>query len=164
MAFVTFDNLEEVIDATLKEWLPAFNYNPFKQVVFMKFMAAKLVAYSESLTESNSEDENLPLLATSSELFLEYLEDAFSTPKENEMFAEAADAFDVIINKFISEMSDCAEVDLVFIGALLNVISQQHLSNWSDYCEKRTDGFNALKTAKKTASLVALVTHHITQV
>lgn len=164
MAFVTFDNLEEVIDATLEEWLPAFNYNPFKQVVFMKFMAAKLVAYSEALAESNPEDENLPLLASASNLFFGNLEDTYDTPKENEMFAEAAEAFDAIINEFISEMSNCAEVDLVFIGALLNVISQQHLSNWSDYCEKRTDGFNALKTAKKTSSLVALVTHHITQV
>jgi hypothetical protein len=164
MAFVTFDNLEEVINATLEEWLPAFNYNPFKQVVFMKFMAAKLVAYSESLAESNPEDENLPLLASASNLFFENLEDTYDTPKENEMFAEGANAFDAIINEFISEKSDSAEVDLIFIGALLNVISQQHLSNWSDYCEKRTDGFNALKTAKKTSSLVALVTHHIAQV
>ena len=164
MAFVTFENLEEVIEATLEEWLPSFNYNPFKQVVFTKFLAAKLVNYSESLAQTNPTDKNLPLLASASNLFYDYLENTFDTPKENEMWSEAADAFDNIINKFIAEMSNDASVDLVYIGAMLNVISQQHLKNWSDYCEKRTDGFNALKSAKKTSSIVALVTHHIAQV
>jgi hypothetical protein len=164
MAFVTFDNLEEVIDATLEEWVPAFAYNPFKQIVFLKFTAAKLVTYSETLAEANPEDERLPLLATASNLFFEKLEDTYDTPREDEMFAEGAEAFDAIINEFICEKSNSAEVDLTFIGAMLNIISQQHVINWSDYCEKRTDGFNALKAAKKTESLVDLVTHHIAQI
>jgi hypothetical protein len=156
---LTYEQLQKVTDVATQEITEKFSYDAWRQTALLLGFVAKSEGYLSHLAEEHSDKPEFRKAAVMADTFLTSLCETYSIPVDDERYEEVLEFYNASVEFFISELSDDAGQDLLFIGALMNYVSGMRVEAWASVIEHvgpDENRFNALKLAKRDAELTAL--------
>ena len=162
----TLQTIEQFTETSQDAIVEVCFANSWTSTSYLIQLLCKLESYFESLNEQHPEDDYYTAqIAVSSAL--ELINSTYSVPVDDEHFESVEKLYEDTVFHFISELSDDAFADLIYICGLSNFVASMRTYNWNQVLEtgKITDEtVKALKLAKRDEKAVELAINTVATV
>ena len=136
----------------------SFYSDTWRSTSYLINLLGKIEDYTESLSESNPDSDFYTAnVALSSAVGL--ISDTYNCPTDDKRFDDVRDMYKATILHFISDLSDDAMADLIYLGALANFTAGMRvhsINRWIEETAPSESKFEALKLAKRDEKAVEL--------
>ena len=132
--------------------------NSWTSTSYLIQLLNKLESYFESLNEQHPEDDYYTAQVAISSA-LELISSTYNVPVSDERFEPVQKLYEDTVDQFITEMSDDALADLIYICGLANWVATMRTYNWNQVLESgriTESTTRALKLAKRDQKAVEL--------
>ena len=150
--------LEKFIAATHEHVGNAFYSDTWRSTSYLLQLLFKMENYFENLAELHPEEDYYTAqIAISSALSI--INNTYNCPVDDDRFEQVQEVYDATVNLFITEFSDDAMADLIFLGNTVNFIAGMRVHSinaWIEDSAPSEQKFEMLKLAKRDEKAVEL--------
>ena len=150
--------LEKFINATQETISEFFYSDTWRSTSYLIQLLSKTRNYLGSLNE-DSPEEGFYDAQVAVESALALMNNTYKCPTTDDRYESVQNAYEATVNLFISEYSDDALVDIVYLANTANFVADMRvhsINNWITETGPSDDKFMALKLAKRDEKAIEM--------